>query len=47
MLSGGRLYKRLLSLNLFVIGEVSAELYSSQVFEKVNNDIDGASYGSR
>ena len=34
-------------MNLFVIGEVSFELCGLQVFEKVNNDIDCASYGSR
>ena len=35
------------ALNLFVIGEVSSALCGSQVVEKLNNDIDCASYGSR
>ena len=35
------------ALRLFVICDVSSALCGSQVVEKVNNDIDCASYGSR
>jgi hypothetical protein len=39
--------RRFAASNLFVIGEVSFELCGSHVVEQVNNDIDGASDGSR